>query len=99
MNRALLTRLEKLEAKQRDAKRAAPKPPPISVYLLAYFGNNHNPIESPAGNYARALGCETSTDFHALTPEQVAERHAKALERLLKRRKLPAMVKKLSRPT
>jgi hypothetical protein len=87
-------------------KRAAPKPvlPPIGAYLIAHFGGHYDGKRSPRESYAAALdGCKdgdlraTLERFDALTPEQRAERHGKALERLLKRRKLEPMLRKLAK--
>jgi hypothetical protein len=90
MNRQFLRRLETVEAARarRQAQAKAASPPPLSCYLIAYFGGHYDPIESPAMNYARGLGLSKATDLAGLTSEQRHERHRAAFARICKRRKI-----------
>jgi hypothetical protein len=51
------------------------------MYLVALFAGKWQPTA-----YRRALGCERAVDFHALSPDQVSERHRNAMRRIFKRR-------------
>ena len=64
---------------------------------MGFFGGKYDPVQSPFANYAAALGCTNALEFHSLTSEQLAERHGKAWERLLRRRKLEPMLRKLAK--
>jgi hypothetical protein len=85
MNKAILKRIEALEAR----KQAEPKPAspiPLAVYLVALFAGRWQPNESPADAYYRGLGLERANQFHALSPDQASERHRNAMRRIFKRR-------------
>jgi hypothetical protein len=82
---AIIKRLEALEARRQDTY-VAPKPPSLALYIVAYFGGKFDPVQSPFGNYAAALGCASAAAFHKLSADEIAERHAKAWQRICRRR-------------
>jgi hypothetical protein len=83
----LRRRIEKIESRQRGAYKPPP-PVPLSLYIVGYFGGRFDANASPCENYYRALGCESANDYHALAPEERAERHRAAWERLCRRRQI-----------
>jgi hypothetical protein len=92
MNRQLLARLEALENRKQNVY-VPPPPIPLAMYLVAFFAGKWQPHESPADAYHRGLGLERATQFHALTSEEVAERHRTAFARICRRRKIdPVLV-------
>jgi hypothetical protein len=79
------------------------------MYLVAFFAGRWQPHESPVDAYCRGIGgCQNGAEFRSLSPDEVSERHAKAWERMCKRRgidpvtlqpwdKVEKMLKKLDR--
>jgi hypothetical protein len=82
---AILKRLEALESRKRNTY-VAPKPPPLSLYIVALVAGKWQAHESPADAYHRGVGCQNAAEFHKLSAERVAERHRKAWGRICKRR-------------
>jgi hypothetical protein len=74
MNRTAILRIESLQARKATEYKPAP-PPPLSAYIVGYFGGRYDAKASQFENYSHALGCQSGLEFHSLTAEQVAERH------------------------
>jgi hypothetical protein len=100
ISRAILNRLAALEARKLNTY-VPPPPIPLGLYLVGFFGGHYTPVQSPRENYALAIAGREKGDgddvlwrgsairrFDKMSPEQVAERHNEALQRIFRRRKI-----------